>query len=441
MQAIRDWNAEHRAFTEFIEHGGAVKARLALTLMLAGSAALSCREDRPAEPPAPAGTQLSEQLRSLGYIDFTRVVERDAGKSGVTWHDLERSHPGYNLYNTRTDNRARLVSMDGDIVHEWYNPDLEGTWHHIEMTPTGDLLVLVKGGYAARLLWDSSVSWKALMNAHHDVSISEDGSLFVLDREIASISLGPVGVPIVNDAIALLSAGGDVLQRTFLYDLLKDRLSRRRLVGILLSRWFKRDEGNLERYDVFHTNTIELVDRDLGGFPTRGGFLICVRELDLVAILDPNVEEIVWSWGPGELDRPHQPSLTRRGHVLIFDNGFSRGFSRVVEVNPATGEIVWEYGAEPVDPFFSAWRGGAQELANGNVLITESDAGRAFEVTRDGEIVWEFFNPDLVEQADGDIRRGAIYRMTRIEAAIVETLLESPGSSRAGRSAHPASGS
>jgi hypothetical protein len=26
-------------------------------------------------------------------------------------------------------------------------------------------------------------------------------------------------------------------------------------------------------------------------------------------------------------------------------------------------------------------------------LITESDAGRAFEVTRAGEIVWEFYNP------------------------------------------------
>ena len=36
--------------------------------------------------------------------------------------------------------------------------------------------------------------------------------------------------------------------------------------------------------------------------------------------------------------------------------------------------------------------GTTQRLDNGNTLITESDFGRAFEVTSDGDIVWEFFN-------------------------------------------------
>ena len=36
---------------------------------------------------------------------------------------------------------------------------------------------------------------------------------------------------------------------------------------------------------------------------------------------------------------------------------------------------------------------GAQRLPNGNTLITESDGGRALEVTPDRRIVWEFFNP------------------------------------------------
>jgi hypothetical protein len=37
-------------------------------------------------------------------------------------------------------------------------------------------------------------------------------------------------------------------------------------------------------------------------------------------------------------------------------------------------------------------------LGNGNVLITESGAGRLLEVTRSGDIVWEFQNP---VEADG----------------------------------------
>lgn len=36
--------------------------------------------------------------------------------------------------------------------------------------------------------------------------------------------------------------------------------------------------------------------------------------------------------------------------------------------------------------------GKQQPLENGNILIAEADGGRAFEVTRDGEVVWEFIN-------------------------------------------------
>jgi hypothetical protein len=34
----------------------------------------------------------------------------------------------------------------------------------------------------------------------------------------------------------------------------------------------------------------------------------------------------------------------------------------------------------------------AQRLPNGNTLINEASFGRFFEVTRDGEIVWEYVN-------------------------------------------------
>jgi hypothetical protein len=37
--------------------------------------------------------------------------------------------------------------------------------------------------------------------------------------------------------------------------------------------------------------------------------------------------------------------------------------------------------------------GSSQRLSNGNTLIIESNDGRAFEVTAEGEVVWEFYNP------------------------------------------------
>lgn len=33
-------------------------------------------------------------------------------------------------------------------------------------------------------------------------------------------------------------------------------------------------------------------------------------------------------------------------------------------------------------------------------VVTESDNGRAFEITREGEIVWEFYNPHFAGEND-----------------------------------------
>lgn len=164
-------------------------------------------------------------------------------------------------------------------------------------------------------------------------------------------------------------------------------------------------------FDIMHTNSFEILDKEIEGFCNKGDWLISLRELDLVAVIDPSKEQLVWSWGPGQLEMQHHPSLLENGNILIYDNGTNRGFSRIVELNPLTGRIEWEYRSEPAQEFYSAFRGSSQRLPNGNTLITESDKGRVFEVTREGEIVWEFYNPNTRKGAK---ERGAIYRMTRI---------------------------
>ncbi len=85
-------------------------------------------------------------------------------------------------------------------------------------------------------------------------------------------------------------------------------------------------------------------------------------------------------------------------YILIFDNGMHRlddsmPFSRVIEVDAATNQIVWRYQDRPSWNFFSPRMGNAQRLPNGNTLICESSFGRFFELTTDGEIVWEYVNP------------------------------------------------
>jgi len=56
-------------------------------------------------------------------------------------------------------------------------------------------------------------------------------------------------------------------------------------------------------------------------------------------------------------------------------------------------QIVWLYGSKSNQGFFSHIGGGCQRLPNGNTLICSDTEGHLFEVTKEGELVWEYINP------------------------------------------------
>ena len=91
-----------------------------------------------------------------------------------------------------------------------------------------------------------------------------------------------------------------------------------------------------------------------------------------------------------------------------------------MEVDPRTGSIEWEWSATEPGDFYCRTRGTCQGLPNGNVLVADSERGVAFEVTREGEIVWRFVSPEVNEEG----RRGAI-RIRRYEPEYVGRILES----------------
>src|SRR5207237_10285239 len=92
--------------------------------------------------------------------------------------------------------------------------------------------------------------------------------------------------------------------------------------------------------------------------------------------------------------------FTADGSVVLFDNlGNLRdagGLSRVLNVDPPTGEILWEYDGTETNPVYSSFNSGVDPLPNGNVLVTETSAGRIFEVTRDHEVVWDYRAPERI---------------------------------------------
>jgi hypothetical protein len=175
-------------------------------------------------------------------------------------------------------------------------------------------------------------------------------------------------------------------------------------------------------YDYFHLNTVNLLPHtvlsDMDSRFSPGNLLVCLRNVNQVAVMDRSTMKILWVWGEGELEWPHYPVMLDDGNILIYDNGVVREFSRVIEINPLTGEIEWEYRGDPPESFYSATRGAAQRLPNGNTLICDSTDGRVFEVTGGGKTVWEWLNP-----ATEDGHRVQVVRMYRVPPEAVEPLL------------------
>jgi len=144
------------------------------------------------------------------------------------------------------------------------------------------------------------------------------------------------------------------------------------------------------REEWTHGNTVaEMAD---------GSLVASFRNVSTVAIVERPGGRIRWKLGAPPLAQQHDPRPLPNGNLLIFDNGPHRRdepppYSRVLEVDPRTGAIVWEYHDQSLFDFFSPYISGAQRLPNGNTLICEGCDGRLFEVTREGEVVWEFVSP------------------------------------------------
>ena len=359
----------------------------------------------------------AKKLQALPYTSWSPIEHE--GKEGVVIHDPALAQPGWNLFNSLTRTRATLMDMDGKTLHEW-SRDTGKKWEHVRLLENGELLVLNEDPrQLIRLDWNSEVVWSQEIYVHHDVDISDNGEIYVLSAAEEFTDHNGLEIPIRNHYIRILSPEGRVKRSISFLPLLRSRLDMPKLAEFIatggeIDLGF-RFEGDF--VDVFHVNTLSIINRTFNEFFQKGFVLFAARNLDLIGVIDVEEEKLVWSWGESYLDWPHQPVLLESGNLLVFDNGTNRKYSRIIELDPRNGEIVWEYKADPEGSFFSIMMGGVQDLPNGNILITESTKGHAFEITRDGAIVWEFYNPDLNEVRD---RRASIYRMRRIPFDFLE---------------------
>jgi len=149
-------------------------------------------------------------------------------------------------------------------------------------------------------------------------------------------------------------------------------------------------------------------------------------------------------------------TIPGHGNILIYDNGQTNPVehrSRVLEINPygANGEylwqedggytvtmsnplsfyklsnmLVWRYQSHLANSFYSPIISSCQRMPNGNTIIDSGYNGHFFEVTKEGEVVWEYINPIITAGASETLDDAQSMQMNLVSQNMVYRMLRVP---------------
>lgn len=416
-QQMDSSSSEPRSFMDKLLAGAFIMALLVLTFIAGAIVVVAGIFPGPEIARAyQGGVALYSKLTSQDvYAGDLWYPERRPDK-GVTVYIPDKAQEGLTLYTSGSEAAAYLIDMNGNVRHEWRRrfstvwqpdagwvanpqPDEFVHFRNAHVFPNGDLLALYEGnadtpyGYGVvKFDSNSEVIWSYPGRAHHQLSVGPDGKIYVLTHEIVDDEdkrFAHLARPRLEDFLVVLSPSGEELKRIRLLTALAESKYRHMLYTV----------SGLALADPLHANGVDYIDQQAAAnfaFGREGQILLSFREANGIAVLDLATEAIVWATR-GPWIGQHDPDILPNGNILLFDNygnyAGPDGVSRLIEFDPRTMEIVWQYRGTAEHPFDSWIRGDQQRLPNGNTLITEASGGRLVQVTPEGEIVWEFVNP------------------------------------------------
>ncbi|MEM7543362.1 MAG: arylsulfotransferase family protein [Pseudomonadota bacterium] len=358
---------------------------------------------------------LLPQFRDPGNFEFYFKAKRFDGegvlqaKAGVS--------DGAIVYSDASGPTAYLINNRGELLHHWHVP-FRTVWPepaHIEfpvpdnqvifrkalLQHGGALLVLFEAPghwpYAyglAKINRDSEVLWTYAQQAHHDVLLTPDGDIITLLHETRPLPIEGLddyaGHTIIDDVIVVLDHTGREKKRVSIID------------AILNSRYPGLLYADGQSKDALHTNSVDWVTSAVASalpMLKTGQILVSMKAKSALGVVDLERGELVWAHRGGWRQQ-HAARFLGGRRIGLFDNEGhigEGGYSRIVEFDALTGAQLWSFGGHADLEIESRWRGSYQAFDNGNRLITESDAGRLLELSKDNEVVWEYVAPSEVE--------------------------------------------
>ena len=346
----------------------------------------------------PLGRQLEELslINALGYLDGTQAPhERSAVVSRFA---PDNEFEARSLVVSGHAPGAQLIDLDGNVIHEWHcnfddiwpGRDAGGGepqkhfWRRAYLYPDGSILGIFEYLGAVKLDPNSNVIWSKENSFNHDISVTDDGTIYMLEQKPTDRPAVNPDLKIMDDHVTRLTSDGEIIDSVSLVDCVLNSPCRSLMDRVLL-----------ETADIFHSNTLKVITEDnarVWPIAKPGMVLVSFRELHTIALIDLAEKKVVW-WCSDVARYQHEPIVTPRGTVMMFDNIWCPGRSRVVEINPKDNSIVWQYAGTPQKPFYSLTCSMVQYLPNGNLMVTSSDEGRAFSIDATGKLIWEYVNP------------------------------------------------
>lgn len=346
---------------------------------------------------------------------------------GVVTYDKDAASGGFTVMQGlyKEGAQLRLVDMNGTLLHTW-NVDFFKIWpnpnhiypetripkgpynYHIQgmaILEDGSVLVNLGNLGTVKLDKDSNVVWTVDRATHHSITRTEDGKFWIpasrdireIPKELLLMGVSKQWLVTKNsgkyeNVLLLVDENGAVVKEISVLKALVDGGFENELYDTL----------SIHKTDPTHINDIEVVTEAMASsLPdvTTGDLLVSIRQLHMLAIFDQDSGQIKWHFrGPWLMQ--HDPDIMSDGKIVVFNNrrkslnlaGRISG-SNLMVLDPATSEIDIIYPTNDEQSFYSYIMGTHQLLSNGNRLITESCAGRVFEISSGGEIVWDFIQP------------------------------------------------
>src|SRR5262245_62151829 len=336
---------------------------------------------------------------------------------GLLMCDRHRATPGLTLFSPLNGRSTYLIGLAGEVLHQWAHPLVTGTYGYL--LENGNLLwsgrlaegpqhMGGRGGLIREYDWSGMVVWEHThVGQHHDLRRLPNGNTIFLAWEVVPSDIAarvPGGIPgtqhadgcMYGDYIVEVTPKGDAVWVRHAY--------RDMEVGSYPP------SPSQTRDEFAHANSIAPLP--------NGDIYISFRRLNMVGLIDRRTRKLKWQHRDDSFGMQHDCAPLPNGNVTLFANGTNitgNPFSRVIELDPRTSRIVWEYRGKPRYTFFSPHISGAQRLLSGNTLICEGQWGRMFEVTPDGDIVWEYVSPFMGPDRQGDLSN-EVFRAYRYAA-------------------------